>query len=125
MDELERAHSRLPMHSRVFIELEAPAAGSGRDSRILVCSTLDASPRGLQVAVAEELTEGAFLQIGVDVDITRGEETLYFVGQVCWCRPGDDPEKPWLAGFALLPAEESDLARWETLVAGLPGEGGT
>lgn len=119
MDELERVHTRLPLHSRVFIELEAPAAGSGRDSTILVCSTLDASARGLQVAVAEELTEGAFLQIGVDVDVSRAGDTLYLVGQVCWCRPGNDPEKPWLAGFALLPADESDLDRWETLVAGL------
>ena len=121
MENQDREHDRLPLHSRVFIELEAPAAGSGRDSTILVCSTLDVSSRGLQVAVAEELTEGAFLQIGVDVDVASDEETLYLVGQVCWCRPGDDPQKPWLAGFALLPTDDSDLARWEQLIAGFPG----
>lgn len=122
MDELDREHARLPLHSRVFIELESPAAGSGRDSTILVCSTLDVSARGLQVAVAEELTEGAFLQIGVDMDVASDEETLFLVGQVCWCRPGDDPQNPWIAGFALLPADDSDLARWEHLITGLPGE---
>ena len=124
MDELEREHARLPLQSRVFIELEAPAAGSGRDSTILVCTTLDVSTRGLQVAVAEELTEGAFLQIGVDVDVANSAETLYLVGQVCWCRPGPDPERPWLAGFALLPADESDLRRWESLIASLPATPG-
>ena len=116
MDELEREHNRLPLESRVYIELEAPAAGSGRDSTIVVCQTLDVSARGLQLALAEELTEGAFLQIGVDVARDSDEATLYLVGQVCWCRPSESGDMPWLAGFALLPAGESDLEQWEALI---------
>lgn len=124
MDQLERHDCRLPLQNRVFIELEAPAAGSGKDATLLICNTLDVSARGLQVALAKELTEGAFLQIGVDVVSDSGEETLYLLGQVCWCRAGDDPEKPWQAGFALLPADSSDLARWEQLVARLSADAG-
>ena len=116
MEELDREHNRLPLESRVYIELEAPAAGSGRDSTIVVCSTLDVSARGLQVALEEELTEGAFLQIGVDFPGKDSEETLYLVGQVCWCRPAEEGDLPWLAGFALLPAGESDLEQWEALI---------
>lgn len=116
MDELEREHNRLPLESRVYIELEAPAVGSGRDSTIVVCKTLDVSARGLQVALAEELTEGAFLQIGVDVPEEADQATLYLVGQVCWCRPATSGDLPWLAGFALLPAGQSDLQQWETLI---------
>ena len=116
MDELKREHNRLPLESRVYIELEAPAAGSGRESTILICQTLDVSARGLQLAVEEALTEGAFLQIGIEPPVDAGEETLYLVGQVCWCRPAESGELPWLAGFALLPASESDLERWETLI---------
>lgn len=114
MDELERAHNRLPLESRVYVEREASASGDEGDA--LVCHTLDVSARGLQVALDEELTEGAFLQIGIDFPGEAGEETLYLVGQVCWCRPARRGDPAWLAGFALLPAEDSDLDRWEALI---------
>ena len=77
MEELQRAHNRLPLESRVYIELDAPAAGGGGDSEIAVCRTLDVSARGLQVALGEALTEGAFLQIGVDFPEDGGEDSLY------------------------------------------------
>lgn len=116
MEEMERAHNRLPLQSRVYIESEASPTADDGGPTIVICTTLDVSARGLQVALAEELTEGAFLQIGVDLPGETNEDTLYLVGQVCWCRPADEGNLPWLAGFALLPAEDSDLSRWEAAI---------
>lgn len=112
--QITREQPRLPLHSRVFIELESPAAGSTADAQIAVCQTMDISSQGLQLAIPQELTVGAYLQIGVEppgVD----DDTFFLAGQVRWCRPSDDPEYPWLAGFVLLPAEHSDMARWVEL----------
>lgn len=111
----ERQHARLPANTRVFIELEAAPADSSEDAHIAVCRTLDVSSRGILVALAQELTVGAYLQIGVEPPLSDGD-TFFLAGQVRWCRPGDDSGDPWLAGFELLPAEHSDLARWETLI---------
>ena len=47
--DLERKHLRLPVESRVFIELEAPVSGSDEAGKIAICTTLDVSAQGLQV----------------------------------------------------------------------------
>ena len=117
MTEIERQQPRLPMHSRVYVEFEAAAAGSGEDANITVCRTLDVSSHGLQVALEQELTVEAYLQIGVEPPEGEGD-TFFLVGQVRWCRPSEDPEYPWLAGFELLPADDSHLARWNELISG-------
>ncbi len=109
----KRKHARLPLQSRVFVELEAPVAGD--DGIIAVCRTLDVSSHGLRVALDHELTAGAYLQIGVEPAEGRGD-TFFLVGRVCWCRAGDDADPSCLAGFELLPAENSDLTRWIELI---------
>lgn len=116
MNETERQQSRLPAQSRVFIELEAPAAGSSEDASIAVCRTLDVSSHGLQVALEHELIAEAYLQIGIEPPEGEGEP-FFLTGQVRWCRPGEAPEHSWLAGFELLPADHSDLARWVALIS--------
>jgi PilZ domain-containing protein len=113
--ETERQQPRLPVNSRVFIELEAPAAGSSEDANIAICRTLDVSRLGIKVALEQRLPVGAYLQIGVEPLADNGD-TFFLAAQVRWCRPGDDGENPWLAGFELLPAEHSDLARWMALI---------
>ena len=118
MTETERHQPRLPVHSRVFIELEAPAAGSSEDAHITVCRTLDVSSHGLRVAMEHALTVEAYLQIGVEPPEGDGE-TFFLAAQVRWCRPSGDPELPWLAGFELLPADHSDLAQWVELIGGI------
>lgn len=118
MTETEREQPRLPSRSRVFIELEAAAAGSEDEASIAVCRALDVSANGLRVAVTCELTAEAYLQIGVE-PIEGGDELFFLAAQVRWCRPSDDPDYPWLAGFALLPAEHSDLCHWADLIGGI------
>jgi PilZ domain-containing protein len=122
MPRIERHYPRLPVESRVFIEMEAAAAGSSEGAAIVVCKTLDVSSEGLRVAVPQALTVGAFLQIGVDHPGEPEIDTFYLAGEVRWCTPGDCEDYPWIAGFFLLPAEHSDINRWEELINDMDSE---
>ncbi|KZX56846.1 hypothetical protein A3709_03440 [Halioglobus sp. HI00S01] len=116
----ERKHQRLPMQSRVFIELEAAPVGSGEDATIAICKTLNVSSGGLMVALQHELPVEAFLQIGVEPPPSAtGSDAFYLLGQVRWCKPSDDPDYPWLAGFSLQQAEKSDIQSWISLITAM------
>lgn len=118
--DLERKHLRLPVESRVFIELEAPVSGSDEAGNIAICTTLDVSAQGLQVSLEHELIEQAYLQIGIEPPHAEGAtaEPFFLAAQVRWCRPGPDEAQPWLAGLALLPAGQSDIDQWIELISG-------
>ena len=106
----QRRHLRLPVESRTYIELVSPLVGKSGTGRLVTCQTMNVSRGGLQVSLAEEVTVGAILQIGVDL---RDAEPLYLAGEVRWCLRNDqDDEHPWSAGFKLLNAESSDIGRW-------------
>ncbi|TDG12563.1 PilZ domain-containing protein [Seongchinamella unica] len=119
--DLERKHLRLPVESRVFIELEAPVSGTNAPGNIAVCKTLDVSASGLQVALDHELIEQSYLQIGVEPPRTASAsaEPFFLAAQVKWCRAGESADQPWLAGLALLPAGQSDIDQWIELISGL------
>lgn len=118
--DLERENLRLPVESRVFIELEAPVAGSTSAGNIAICKTLDVSAQGMQVSLDHELAEQAYLQIGVEPPHQdESADTFFLAVQVRWCRPGDSDDQPWLAGLALLQAEHSDIDRWIELISEL------
>lgn len=119
--DLERKHLRMPVQSRVFIELEAAVSGSDAPGNIAICKTLDVSASGLQVALEHELIEQAYLQIGIEPPQSgdAGSEPFFLAAQVKWCRAGESPEQPWLAGLALLPAGQSDIDQWIELISGL------
>ena len=118
MTERDRQEPRLPLHSRVFIEVESPAAGSAEEANIAICRTMDVSGLGLRVVLEHELTVGAYLQVGVEPPQGDGD-TFFLAAQVRWCHPNADSLNPWMAGLELLPAEHSDLARWVALIGGI------
>jgi Tfp pilus assembly protein PilZ len=78
---------------------------------------VNVSRGGLQVTLAEELTVGSILQIGVD--LPGAATTLYLAGEVRWCLPSKDAQYPWMAGFQVLNVENSDIARWAELIASM------
>ncbi len=117
MSEQRRKHLRLPIESTAFIELLSPRLGQSESGRMLTCQTINVSRRGLQVIVSEELTVGAILQIGVDLPGADG--TLYLAGEVRWCLPSNDAQQPWMAGFQILNADDSDITRWVTMIAAM------
>ncbi|WP_165787168.1 PilZ domain-containing protein [Pseudohalioglobus lutimaris] len=118
--DLERKHLRLPVESRVFIELEERSDDTRDQGSVVVCRTLDVSAQGLRVAVDQELEEQAYLQIGVEPPHSaEATETFFLIAQVRWCRPGELPEQPFVAGLALMQAQGSDIDHWITLISSL------
>jgi hypothetical protein len=115
MQQEHRQHIRLPVESRVFIELIAPAPGGKDPGKTVLCKTTNVSKRGMRIEIGDEVAVGAILQIGVD--LPDAKETLYLAGEVRWCHAEAALTGPyWTAGFLLLDAEGSDLALWQTLL---------
>jgi hypothetical protein len=117
MPEDKRQHLRLPVASKVFIELVATPAGSLEPCTVALCNTLDISRGGLRVGLDQELTVGAILQIGVQ--LSDVDDTLYLAGEVRWCRPLQAPQHGWSAGFKLMNAGDSDIDNWITLLSNM------
>ena len=105
-----RRFFRLPIESRVFIELESPAPGSLGPGRVARCETLDVSQSGLRVRIGESVTVGAILQIGVE--LPGKDEPFYLVGQVRWRMRDKDVPGAWIAGYEILNALGSDVDQW-------------
>ena len=119
MQEQRRRHLRLPLESTTFIELLSSRLGAAGSGRMITCKTMNVSRGGLQVILAEELTVGAILQIGVE--LPGAEDTLYLAGEVRWCLPSKDEQNPWMTGFQILNADDSDVERWVSLVIAIEG----
>lgn len=109
-DQDRRRFFRLPVESRVFIEVESPAPGSIGPGKIARCDTLDVSLNGLRVSLEESVTVGAILQIGVE--LPGKDEPFYLVGQVRWRMRDKGGSDKWLAGFEVLNAHGSDVEQW-------------
>ena len=107
----------------MFIETVAAPAGSDEESEIAICKTLNVSSHGMMVAIQHKLPVEAFLQIGVEPPRDAGGETFYLAGQVRWCKESEDPDFPWLAGFSLLQAENSDIDSWIRLITDMEPDG--
>lgn len=115
MADEQRRHLRLPVASRVFIELVAPGLAEDDHGEIAACKTLDVSRGGLRVSLDRELTVGAILQIGVEWP--GADDTLYLAGEVKWCRELHTRPHRWSAGFQLMNANNSDIASWLRLLS--------
>ena len=109
MPQEKRQHLRLPVESRIFIELVSPRVGSAESGTVAMCNTLDISRGGLRVSLDQELTVGAILQIGVQ--LADADDTLYLAGEVRWCRPMQESQQGWSAGFKLMNAVDSNLEK--------------
>ena len=106
----KRKHLRLELQSTIFIELVSADPGDPESGKIVSCQTLDVSRGGLQVALEEEVTAGAILQIGVD--LPESNETLHLAGEVRWCRALPGKPKRWSAGFKLMNTGDADYISW-------------
>ncbi len=110
-DRDRRRFFRLPVESRVFIEIESAPPGSLGPGKIARCETLDVSNSGLRVRLDEAVTVGAILQIGVE--LPGKDEPFYLVGQVRWRMRDREIKGKWVAGFEVLNAFGSDVEHWE------------
>jgi hypothetical protein len=119
MDQESRKHLRLPVDAITFIELESSFAGSPEPAIMATVITQEASRKGLQIILKEEVTVGNILQVGID--LPDSVDTLFLVAEVRWCQRNEDPTNPWTAGFEVLNDGDSDILRWAQLVARMEG----
>lgn len=94
--------------------------GETDTGKLAACTSLNLSRGGLMVELEEEIFVGALLQLGVE--LPNADDPLYLVGEVRWCRPGDDIEGPWMAGFQLMNAINSDILHYRDLVEQLEAD---
>ena len=115
----DREHLRLPIATRLFIELVSPGTDQAEAGEIVACKTLDVSRGGLQVSLDRELTVGAILHIGVQMP--EEPEPLYLAGAVEWCISDGEAGDNWCAGFRLMNAHDSDIDSWISLLTEMTG----
>jgi Tfp pilus assembly protein PilZ len=117
MTEQKRKHLRLPIESTIYIKLLTSRPGQDESARMIMCKSLNVSRGGLQVMLEEELTVGAILQIGVE--LPGAKDTLYLAAAVRWCLPSKNEQNPWMAGFQILNAGNTDIERWVALIVAM------
>ena len=117
MTEQRRKHLRLPIESMIFIEPLISRPGRDESSRMIMCKSLNVSRGGLQVILEEELTVGTILQIGVE--LPGEKDRLCLAAAVRWCLPSKNEQNPWMAGFQILNANDSDIERWVASIVAL------
>ena len=106
----KRRYFRLPIETRVFIEIESPPPGSLGPGKVARCETLEVSRGGIRARISEAVTVGAILQIGVE--LPGKDEPFYLVGQVRWRMQDKEIPGSWIAGFEILNAQGSDIEQW-------------
>lgn len=109
MDERRSEYRELREHA-VFIELLAAEPGD-KFSQVVLSSSIDRSPSGLQFSVDQQLSIGQILQISVE---TSRQERLTLVGEVKWCRE-DKAEDCYSIGFELFDSEGTDIDDWKAI----------
>jgi hypothetical protein len=107
----KRRYLRLPVESRVFIEIESPPPGSLGPGKVARCDTLEVSRAGLRARLQEAISVGAILQIGVE--LPGEDEPFYLVGQARWRMRDKDVPGAWIVGFEILNSHGSDIEKWE------------
>ena len=108
---------RLPIESTICIELMTSRPGQDKSASMIMCKSLNVSRGGLQVMLEEELTVGNILQ--VSVELPGEKDKLYLAAAVRWCLPSKNEQNPWMAGFQILNASDSDIERWVTLIVAM------
>jgi hypothetical protein len=110
-----RGETRLELAETVFIEVLSST--SKEPGNVVICNSLDFSASGLQVVVDDEIAAGSIFRLCIDL---REEEPIFLVGEVKWKRPDTDTAG-FRLGFLLFESDDTDILRWQALVARLLG----
>lgn len=112
MTEQDRNHIRIRLNTRIFVEVVAATDSS--EGLMVLCQVLDVSYAGFRVSIECELIQGAILS--VCAELPGVEEPFYMASEVMWCRPDEDAEGRWIAGFHLLNSSDTDIESWRSLL---------
>ncbi|MFE8069763.1 PilZ domain-containing protein [Marinobacteraceae bacterium S3BR75-40.1] len=112
----QRQEYRLTGRVWVYVEVEAPDPISGADGRSLRCWSNDISANGLRLQAPEPLPQGALLPVCVEI---AADQAYFLMGEVMWCRPSEDSEGQFTAGFALHESDRTSILEWKEAIAQL------
>lgn len=107
-----RSELRLDEQATIFIEVMCAGVDDDGSPEIVICNSLDISANGIQVALDEGIAVGSILRLGIQLG--KGCETMYLVGEAKWVRQELDQ---FLVGFELYDAENTDIADWKEAIA--------
>ena len=112
MEDKDRNHIRIKMHTRVFVEVLAATDSS--EGLLVQCQVLDVSYGGLRISLGCELIQGAILS--VCAELPGVDDPFYMAAEVKWCRVDEEAEGRWIAGFKLLKSSDTDIESWRSLL---------
>ena len=114
-----RVETRLDIQETIFIEaIPKKVAETKTDSGVVMCTTLDLSANGLQVAMDQQLEIGNILRLCVDLP---DKAPIFLVAEVKWVRP-DESVGGYRTGFLLFDSTDSDITQWKLWVADMLGD---
>lgn len=109
-----RGETRIDQQTTVFVEVCSASFDNSSPSSVIICSSIDLSANGIQIAMDQAVEVGSILRICAEFH--GGDQALYLVGETKWVKPVD---QHFTIGFELYDAENTDIAGWKQLVASL------
>ena len=106
-----RAEERCQSEETIFIE--AIASADHTDDRVIMCSSVNLSPGGLQLMTDEDFSIGTILRLCID---PQDDDPFFHVAEVKWRRP-DATTGGYRTGFQIYDAEAANAARWRSYIA--------
>lgn len=115
-----RVETRLDMQETIFIEAMHNDANekennNNNNNNVILCTTLDLSANGLQVAMDQLLEIGSILRLCIDLP---DKDPMFLVAEVKWIR-SDDAVGGYRTGFLLFDSADSNITQWKLWIADL------
>ncbi|MFA7554953.1 MAG: PilZ domain-containing protein [Spongiibacteraceae bacterium] len=109
-----RSETRIDQQTTVFIEVCSTPDNTDTPANIIICSSLDLSANGLQVAIDQPVEIGTILRICAE--FSGSEKVLYLVGETRWVKEEDGH---FNLGLEIYDAENTDIVSWKKVIAGM------
>ncbi|WP_101758791.1 PilZ domain-containing protein [Oceanicoccus sp. KOV_DT_Chl] len=109
-----RSETRIEEKTTVFVEVCSASFDNSSPANVIICNSLDISANGIQVEMDEEVAIGTILRICAE--FSNSDKALYLVGETKWVKQEEDH---FNIGFELYEAEDTDIAGWKEVIAGM------
>ncbi|MGI0119558.1 PilZ domain-containing protein [Zooshikella sp. RANM57] len=121
MRENKRHSPRVERIERALIQLSSGCTRRGESGVTVSAQIRDVSVTGFKALLPAQIQEGAI--VDVCISVVDHMHRYLLVAQVMWVKPDEEDTEYCLAGFRLLPSEESDLMMWMRAFRGISHSG--
>ena len=112
-----RCRQRLKRDDRLFIQVIAASKNPSLVGQTFYCEAVDASEKGLQLSVNQDVAAASEVDLWVDVESSARKYFLRAV--VRWCREQDSESHSYQLGIELQEQQKTDYEEWQLLFLGL------